>query len=200
MSTLTNKGPKGIASWTVNNGINVFDKKMIFVPVNKAGHWTLCVAVNPGLFANRNTEGQLCMVSDVDRKLPVYWSKALTLVFACSILFLDSLRIHDGEQCAAPIRDWLNSEWKRLDMGKGGNNKTPFINNLNMPMLTPKSKFRIVIVIHFRLHTLNIGSPTGAAEGEASDHRSPNSHRQSYFLHGQAKTMAPLLFHRGHKR
>jgi hypothetical protein len=27
-------------------------------------------------------------------------------------------------------------------------------------------------------------SPTGAAEGESSDHRSPNSHRQSYFLYG----------------
>jgi hypothetical protein len=81
------------------------------------------------------------MVSDIVRKSPVYWSKALTLVFACSILFLDSLRTHDGEQCAAPIRDWLNIEWKRLEMGKMGNNKTPFINDLNMPMLTPRGKF-----------------------------------------------------------
>ena len=96
------------------------------------------------------------MVSDIVRKSPVYWSKALTLVFACSILFLDSLHIHEGEECAAPIRDWLNSEWKRLGMGNGGNHNTSFINNLNMPMLTPRGKFQIVIVIHFRLHTLPI--------------------------------------------
>jgi hypothetical protein len=89
------------------------------------------------------------MVSDIVRKLPVFSKITLTLVFPFSILFLDSLRIHDGEECAAPIRDWLNSEWKRLKMGKVGNNKTPFINKLNMPMLTPTSKFRMVIVINF---------------------------------------------------
>jgi hypothetical protein len=96
------------------------------------------------------------MVSEIVRKLPVYSKITLTLVFPFSILFLDSLRIHDGEESAAPIRDWLNSEWKRLKMGKMGKSKTPSINKLNMPMLTPTGKFRMVIVINFRLHSILI--------------------------------------------
>jgi Ulp1 family protease len=59
MTTLRDEGIKAVASWTVNKSINVFEKKMIFFPINKAQHWTLCVVVNPGLVANRNTEGGL---------------------------------------------------------------------------------------------------------------------------------------------
>ena len=32
--------------------INVFEKKLVFIPVNADFHFSLCVVVNPGLIAN----------------------------------------------------------------------------------------------------------------------------------------------------
>ena len=45
-----------IMIWTVNKKINVFEKKLIFIPINANLHWSLCVVVNPGLIANSFTE------------------------------------------------------------------------------------------------------------------------------------------------
>jgi len=52
MTTLKNDGTKSVASWTINKNIDVFQKKLIFIPVNAGKHWSLCVVVNPGLIAN----------------------------------------------------------------------------------------------------------------------------------------------------
>ena len=51
MTTLHNEGTHGVASWTLRKKrkIHVFKKKLIFIPVNKDLHWSLCVIVNPGL-------------------------------------------------------------------------------------------------------------------------------------------------------
>jgi len=57
MSTLKSEGLEAVASWTVNKKINVFEKKLIFIPINANLHWSLCVVVNPGLIANSFTEG-----------------------------------------------------------------------------------------------------------------------------------------------
>ena len=51
MSTLE-EDPSSVASWTKK--IDIFKKKLIFVPVNDDKHWSLCVIVNPGL----NVEGE----------------------------------------------------------------------------------------------------------------------------------------------
>lgn len=52
MSTLASDGPEAVSSWTVKKKIDIFDKKLIFVPVNSDLHWSLCVVVNPGSIAN----------------------------------------------------------------------------------------------------------------------------------------------------
>lgn len=52
MSTLKKDGPQAVSSWTAKKHINVFNKRLIFVPVNADLHWSLCVIVNPGLIAN----------------------------------------------------------------------------------------------------------------------------------------------------
>lgn len=52
MSTIKDDGPEAVASWTAKKNINIFDKKLIFIPVNADLHWSLCVVVNPGLIAN----------------------------------------------------------------------------------------------------------------------------------------------------
>jgi len=54
MSTLKNEnyGIEGVASWTAKNNINIFNKKLLFVPINDDLHWSLIVVVNPGMIAN----------------------------------------------------------------------------------------------------------------------------------------------------
>ena len=51
MTTLKDDGPEAVSSWTAKKNINVFKKKLIFLPVNADLHWSLCVVVNPGLIA-----------------------------------------------------------------------------------------------------------------------------------------------------
>lgn len=52
MTTLKNDGPKSVEKWTKKKGIDVFKKKLIFIPVNADLHWSLCVVVNPGQIVN----------------------------------------------------------------------------------------------------------------------------------------------------
>ena len=52
MTTLKDEGAKAVESWTANKNINVFEKKLIFVPINANLHWSLCVVVNPGHITN----------------------------------------------------------------------------------------------------------------------------------------------------
>jgi Ulp1 family protease len=56
MSTLSSDGAKAVSSWTAKKKINIFEKKLIFVPVNSDLHWSLCVVVNPGSIANNSEE------------------------------------------------------------------------------------------------------------------------------------------------
>ncbi len=100
-------------SWTAKKGINIFEKKFIFVPVNKSLHWSLCVVVNPG--ANDPD----CDLS-TDEECPC-------------MLFLDSLKAHRKNEVANKIRLWLNSEWKRLN--KGDTNR---FTDRNMPVYDPR--------------------------------------------------------------
>ena len=52
MTTLKDEGLEAVSKWTENKNINVFEKKLVFIPVNADLHWSLCVVVNPGLIAN----------------------------------------------------------------------------------------------------------------------------------------------------
>ena len=47
-SMLCEQGPEGVQRWTAKKGIDIFKKRLIFVPVNKSLHWSLAVIVNPG--------------------------------------------------------------------------------------------------------------------------------------------------------
>ena len=68
MSTLASDGAEAVSSWTAKKKIDIFEKKLIFVPVNSDLHWSLCVVVNPGSIAtnfdeekhgSRNEKGSL---------------------------------------------------------------------------------------------------------------------------------------------
>jgi Ulp1 family protease len=45
---LISEGYDSVAHWTANRGINVLEKKMILIPINKQNHWSLCAVINAG--------------------------------------------------------------------------------------------------------------------------------------------------------
>jgi Ulp1 protease family, C-terminal catalytic domain len=96
-STLKENSPDDLAKWTKNKGINVFEKQLVFIPVNQTLHWSLCVIVNPGAIANYHKAGG----PDENDLWP-------------GIFFFDSLKAHKMNQVTKDVRKWLNTECKRL--------------------------------------------------------------------------------------
>jgi Ulp1 family protease len=110
-TTLSKEGPNGVSRWTERKKIDVFSKKFIFIPVNEGLHWSLCIVVNPGAILNNLKE---LNEAPADEEL-----------YPC-ILFFDSLKAHRKQVVARNIRNWLNSEWKRLKKSKSREEDDPF--------------------------------------------------------------------------
>jgi len=103
-------------------GLNIFQKKYIFVPINDSLHWTLIVIINPGLLGSRHSNSD---------------------EISC-ILFLNSLKTNKkvlSRYCKL-IRAWLNKEWLRINKkGVSGNLPTEDIfTEENMPVYVPKGR------------------------------------------------------------
>jgi Ulp1 family protease len=43
---LVNGGYDAVLHWTTNRGINIFQKKLIMIPIHKQKHWSLCAVMN----------------------------------------------------------------------------------------------------------------------------------------------------------
>jgi Ulp1 family protease len=52
MTTMKEEGVEAISTWIKNKHINVFEKKLLFIPIHADSHWSLCVVVNPALIQN----------------------------------------------------------------------------------------------------------------------------------------------------
>lgn len=126
-TTLAEGGPKSVESWTSKKNIDIFQKKMIFIPINKSLHWSLCVVMNPRDIVSMFDKPQENGGDDP---------------FPC-ILFLDSLKAHKKHVVAKQIHSWLNAEWERL--GKAVSSKdlesmeNPFT-MITMKVIAPRSK------------------------------------------------------------
>jgi Ulp1 family protease len=126
-SALVKDRPSGVKRWTEKKGIDIFQKKFIFIPINKTLHWSQCIVVNPGAIIEHNKWHKAGFeVGNGDMDAP----------FPC-ILFLDSLKAHEMDKVANHVKDWLNSEWKRLGKLDDGE-LAPF--NSSMTVQSPKSK------------------------------------------------------------
>jgi Ulp1 family protease len=109
-TALKELGPEAVSNWTAKKEIDIFTKKLVFIPVNRAGHWSLCVVINPGEIGSMYPTESDDNVDDVElgeQKLPC-------------ILFLDSLNLHSPKMVSMNIHRWLNSEWKRLRKKQDG--------------------------------------------------------------------------------
>ncbi len=141
-SKLEDEGPESISSWTAKKGIDIFEKKLIFIPVNKDIHWSLFVIVNPGKvmniidFYDKQTEAgdeSEMDVNDEETDVPF-------------ILFLDSLRAHKPSRLRQSLYKWLNFEADRL---KKFAKHSPF-QKQTMPVCFPNGKFAFMLAPFFQ--------------------------------------------------
>lgn len=122
-STLTKEGAEGVVSWTAKKDIDIFKKKMIFIPINNSWHWSLCVVINPGEILDYDPGD----------------SESSGMKMPC-LICLDSLRMHCAHRTRKVITDWLNSEWNRLQLrnGTGPRKRTGPFNHVSFPVFTPE--------------------------------------------------------------
>jgi len=118
-TTLLDQGCEGVTRWTTKRGIDIFCKKMIFVPIHLSSHWSLLVVLNPG-----KVTASLDVNEDESLKVDVP-----------AMLFFDSLKLHPKLEIADKIRDWLNHEWK-----KKNNCKDNIFNMQTIEIFSPKGK------------------------------------------------------------
>ena len=135
-TALKDKGPEGVTKWTKNKNINVFDKEIIFIPINETLHWSLCVVVNPGSIVNAFIEVE----GDQDAWPGMY--------------FFDSLKAHRKTVVAENVRKWLNSEYKRVY----GSDET---SELNHELRTKYNYEKNWKKLPFNKDTMPVESPTG---------------------------------------
>jgi Ulp1 family protease len=109
-TTLRKEGTDAVESWTSRRNIDIFKKRLLFIPINKSLHWSLCVVVNPvKVFLGDKIVGDKSSWNDFE-------STAMSSSTPGCILFFDSLKAHRKNEVAKHIRNWLNAEWKRLKM------------------------------------------------------------------------------------
>lgn len=105
---------------------NIFEKKIIFVPVNLDIHWSLIAIMNPGKIHLHIDNG--ASEKDLDEEHPY-------------ILHFDSLRMHDKDVLQANIYKWLNYEFARCNKIEEKNLFSP----TSCPVLTANGK---IIITH----------------------------------------------------
>ena len=98
-------GANGVSTCTTKNDINVFQKKLVFIPVCDNIHWSLCVLVNPG-----SVQQSFCHYDESNDKVDL-------LPLSC-ILFFDSKiekNYHSKDHKKLTLLSWLNYKWKRIN-------------------------------------------------------------------------------------
>ena len=126
-STLEAEGVVGVQSWFARRKINIFQKKLIFIPSCRDLHWSLCVIVNPGAV--------ISVEEDDEPDSPI----------SC-ILFFDALKQHSKLSSQIVLLRWLNYEWQRVNK----TSITPFTRK-SCVIYNPEGRFelpRIAIGFH----------------------------------------------------
>ena len=101
-TALSEEGVGSITKWTANKNINIFEKKFIFIPVNKNLHWSLSVVINCGEIMKHNERIESSTEHPLDAPVPC-------------LLFLDPMtNYHERTTVQKNILKWLNAEWKRV--------------------------------------------------------------------------------------
>ena len=82
--------------WTKRKNVNIFEKKIIFIPIHADSHWSLCIILNPGSIKNSfESDGG---------------EQANENLIPC-LIHLDSYGTHNGETIRNQLLEWLNLEY-----------------------------------------------------------------------------------------
>ena len=111
-------GVEHVSNWLARR-FNIFDKCIIYFPINLDLHWSLCVAYSPSLV----------------RDTPTNCRSSSTGGVPC-ILHLDSLQLHNSSVIAENIRQFLTYEWQR----RFPSDNFKFTKT-NYPVICPKGEF-----------------------------------------------------------
>ena len=124
-TTLVDEGTEGVSRWTAKRGIDIFKKKFVFIPINEALHWSLCVVVNPGAIENNDLDEEEGPLS--------------------CLLFLDSLKAHRKKKVFNRVKEWLQAEWNRINQSKQAEDGELFMDRKTFKLLDPKSKSLVLL-------------------------------------------------------
>ena len=121
-SKLEEFGPNAILSWSKN--MNIFERSVIFIPVNESNHWTLLAVVNCGSIISED--------------------KTLRKDATSAIYNFDSCRgsCAESKRRASLIYGWLNAA--EMEM-RGGNKKRYSFNPDTLPLYSPRGKYYIEV-------------------------------------------------------
>jgi Ulp1 family protease len=116
---LEKHGPESLSNFAQARGLDVFAKKMLFIPVCIGSHWSLFVAVNAGSVTAAKSASK-------ETQVP-------------AMIIMDSLRVHDYESISSHIRSWLDNKWNVIC----GSVDSPAImfDDKTCPSVVPPSKF-----------------------------------------------------------
>jgi Ulp1 family protease len=132
---LVELGPPGVIRWTKNE--NIFNKKLIFIPINGQNHWSLLVVINPGCVGGK-PDGPTDVCSD-DSKTKL----------SC-MLFFDSLHHHKPATISRIVHGWLDSEWGRHH---GQPSEKGRFNHKTLPLFSDLGcKYFYFCIYHMRLY------------------------------------------------
>ena len=94
---LAREGYDGGPRWTAKKGINIFQKKLILIPINIMKDWSLCAVIN-----HRYIDYGGVTLHANHFQVPV-------------MIFLDSLKLHSIDEISENVRMWLNEEYNRIN-------------------------------------------------------------------------------------
>ncbi len=90
--------------------------------------------------------GRTCILSFTTLFGQIIFTPKFTLPFLfCSILFLDSLKMHCKNAYACCVYSWLNYEWTSLGLNIGSNNLC--FDATSMPLVLLKSRFCFIFLV-----------------------------------------------------
>jgi Ulp1 family protease len=116
---LREEGVKGVSRWTTTHNIDIFKKKIVFVPIHKDLYWSLSVVVNPGTINWHNCDRRVVLD-----------------IIPC-IVSLDPMKdYHNRKVVAQKVIEWFNFEWKERKSVSDN-----LFNSMSCPIVTPRGNY-----------------------------------------------------------
>ena len=120
-----------VSRWFENRSINIFDAKMILIPINENLHWYMIAVYNPGSIQYNRQYLEENELAGIEQSC---YNEA-----AAGLIIFDSLS-HRRNSEAKKTRSWLNHMWHQ---GNLGNEPEKIFTDWSIPSIHPECKYQI---------------------------------------------------------